>query len=225
MEHRAQYHRVRRACRDTCCVLSDRPEADQALAINELTETYVTRGVRLHLRQMSYTEREGYVAVRSAVHTLRTEYWTPGNWLELRLCKYIAMGVFTLGGKLFSKRQDTDGCWRTQVLVPLPSNLNRAKQDQISPPILVPSPFRDPEQVAAAQKELLADHDIAISDDGKSANIDIFKATSRAFSHARDNNNYTPPSQQRGARAQMLADGVYALSLRRRRSRRRAGGQ
>ena len=103
------------------CVLADRPEADQALAINELTETFVTRGVRLHMRKMSYAEREGFVAVRSAVHTLRTEYWTPANWLELRLCKYIAMGVFTLGGKLFSKRQDTDGCWRTQVLVPLPS--------------------------------------------------------------------------------------------------------
>ena len=94
------------------------------------------------------------------------------------------------------------------MLVPCPSNMNRARQDQIFSPILVPSPFRDPDQVAAAQTELLAGHDIAISDDGKSANIDIFKATSRAFKHARDNNNYIPPSQQRGARAQMLADGV-----------------
>ena len=90
--------------------LADRPEADQALAINELTETYVTRGVRLRMRTMTYAEREGFVAVRSAVHTLRTEYWTPANWLELRLCKYIAMGVFRLGGKLFSKLQDADGC-------------------------------------------------------------------------------------------------------------------
>ena len=120
-QHTAQYQRVRRICRDMYCVLADRPEADQALAINELTETFVTRGVRLHLRTMTYTEREGYVAVRSAIHTLRTEYWTPANWLELRLCKYIATSVFRFGGKLFSKLQDADGCWRTQVLVPFPS--------------------------------------------------------------------------------------------------------
>ena len=116
MQHLAQYQRVRRVCRDMYCVLADRPEADQALAINELTETYVTRGVRLRMRAMSYTEREGFVTVRSAVHTLRTKYWTPANWLELRLCKYISMGVFTLGGKLFSKLQDENGAWRSQVL-------------------------------------------------------------------------------------------------------------
>ena len=127
MQGLAQYQRVRRICRDLYCVLADRPEADQALAINELIETYMTRGVRLRMRTMTYAEREGFVAVRSAVHKLRTEYWTPANWLELRLCKYIAMGVFRLGGKLFSKEQDTDGSWRTQVLLPRPSNMHRAR--------------------------------------------------------------------------------------------------
>ena len=131
MQHNAQYQRVRHICREMYCSLADRPESDQALAINELTETYMTRGVRLKMRKMSYTEREGFVAVRSAVHALRTRYWTPANWLELRLCKYIAMGVFTLGTKLFSKMQDSDGAWKTQVLVPMPANQNRAKQDQI----------------------------------------------------------------------------------------------
>ena len=92
--------------------------------------------------------------------------------------------------------------------MPVPSNQNRARQDQIYTPILVPFPFREPTQVAAAQTALLAGHDISISDDGKSANIDIFTATARAFKHARDNNNYIPPSHLRGARAQMLADGV-----------------
>ena len=160
------------------------------------------------MRTMSYAEREGYVAVRSAIHTLRTKHWTPANWLELRLCKYIAMGVFKFGGKLFSKLQDDNGTWRTQVLVPLPKNHHRARQDQIYRPILVPSPFRDPDQIAAAQTELLAGHDVCVSDDGKSALIDIFKATSRAFKHARDNHNYIPPTPLRAARAQMLADGV-----------------
>ena len=81
--------------------------------------------------------------------------------------------------------------------------MNRAKQDQVFSP-----PFRDPGQIDAAQETLLADHDISISEDGKGADIDIFSATSRAFDHARHNNNYTPPTPQRGARAQVLADGV-----------------
>jgi hypothetical protein len=34
MQGLAQYQRVRRICRDLYCVLADRPEADQALAIN-----------------------------------------------------------------------------------------------------------------------------------------------------------------------------------------------
>lgn len=139
---------------------------------------------------------------------MRKKYWTPDNWLELRLCKYIAMGVFTMGTKLFSKLQDTDGEWKRQVLVPAPSNMHRTRQDQVFGPINVPSPFRDPNQIAEAQTSLLADHDIEVSEDGKSANIDIFKATSRAFRHARDNNNYIPPSSQRGARKMILCDGV-----------------
>ena len=53
-------------CREMYSALSDRPESDQALAINELVETYVTRGVRLQMRAMTYTEREGHVAVRNA---------------------------------------------------------------------------------------------------------------------------------------------------------------
>ena len=208
MARNAQYQRVRLISRDMYCAIADRPEADQALAINELTETYVTRGVRVKLRAMSFVERERFVAVRGAVHTLRTQFWTPANWLELRLCKYIAMGVFTLGTKLFSRKQDSDGVWQPQVLLPMPANRNRGKQEQIFSPIYVPSPFRDPAQIKASQDTLLADHDISVSEEGKSANIDIFSATSRAFDHARHNNNYIPPTPRRGARAQVLADGV-----------------
>ena len=118
------------------------------------------------------------------------------------------MGVFTLGAKLFSKVQQDDGSWARPVLVPMPANQNRARQDNIFSALLVPSPFRRPEQIAAAQEALLKDHDISVSEDGKGASIDIFAATSRAFQHARSNNNYIPPSAQRGARAQILADGV-----------------
>ena len=55
---------------------------------------------------------------------------------------------------------------------------------------------------------MLKGHDISVTEDGKGASIDIISATSRAFQYARNNNNYTPPSPQRGARAQILADGV-----------------
>ena len=77
------------------------------------------------MRDLSYVERERYVGIRAAIFELRQKYWTPENWLELRLTKYIAGGVFRLGHKLFSMIQNGDGVWERQVLVPAPSNLNR----------------------------------------------------------------------------------------------------
>ena len=180
MKRPARRQRISRICRSMYCALADRPEADQALAMNELIETWLPRSTRLHLRGMTYVEREGFVAVRSAIHHLRTKHWTAGNWLELRLCKYIATGVFKFGTRLFSKVQKDDGSWEQPVLVPMPSNRNRARQDQIFCALPVPSPFRRPEQIAQAQTDLLKQHDITISEDGKGANIDIlFRYISR----------------------------------------------
>ena len=194
MVGRARTERISGICGDMYCALADRPEADQALAINELIETWMPRSVRLKLRTMTYTEREGFVAVRSSVHHLREKYWTAGNWLELRLCKYISMAVFSFGGRLLSKVQRDDGSWERPVLLPAPANQNRARQDHIFGPMLVPSPFRDPAQISQAQAELLKGHDISVTEDGQGASIDIFTATSRAFQHARRNHNYIPPS-------------------------------
>ena len=110
-ERSAQRQRVRLICRDMYKAVADRPEEDQALAINELVETYMPRSVRLLLRAHTFVEREKYVAIRSTVYELREKYWTAENWLELRLCKYIATGVFRLGHKLFSMVQNNDGVW------------------------------------------------------------------------------------------------------------------
>ena len=161
-------------------VLSDRPAVDQAHAINELIETYCTREVRVLLRAETYVERERYVGIRSAIFQLREKHWTPEAWLELRLSKYIAMGVFSLGHKLLSLGQNADGVWEKQELVPAPSNLNRARQDHVYGRLPVPSPFRNPASVAAAQKDVLKGTAFEISDDGHSCAIDPFAAASSA---------------------------------------------
>ena len=197
MEWTAQRQRVRLICRDMYRAIADRPESDQALAINELIETYMPRSVRLQLRSHNFVEREQYVAVRAAVYNLREKYWTAENWLELRLCKYIATGVFRLGHKLFSMVQNSDGVWESQVLVPMPSNINRARQDHVYSALLVPSPFRNPTAVADAQKEVLKHHDFEVSEDGKCAVIDIFGAARSAHGKAVLNKNLDKESAPR----------------------------
>ena len=172
MERRARYQRVRLVCRDMYRVISDRPDVDQALAVNELIETYLSRSVRLEMRALSYAERERYVGIRTAIYDLREKYWTPENWLELRLCKYISTGVFRLGHKLFSMVQNEDGAWKREVLIPAPQNLNRARQDHVYGPLPVPSPFRHPNAVAAAQTTLLSGQQFEVSEDGKGCSID-----------------------------------------------------
>lgn len=205
MERRARYQRVRLVCRDMYRVISDRPDVDQALAVNELIETYLSRSVRLEMRALSYAERERYVGIRAAIYDLREKYWTPENWLELRLCKYISTGVFRLGHKLFSMVQNEDGAWKREVLIPAPQNLNRARQDHVYGPLPVPSPFRHPNAVAAAQTTLLSGQQFEVSEDGKGCSIDPIVAAQAAVDKARQNKNY---DTSRPLRVQTLADGV-----------------
>lgn len=204
----AQKKRIYRASRAMYAVLADRPEADQALAVNELIETYLSRGARLELRQQTFVEREAYVAVRASIYTLREKFWTAENWLELRLLKYIATSVFKVGHKLFSMKQSDDGVWERQTLIPAPSNLNRARQDHIYGPLHVPSPFRHSTTVAGAQEELLKDHPFDISEDGIAASIDPFQAANLAVGKAVANDNLEPPNASRPFRMQFLADAV-----------------
>ena len=64
------------------------------------------------------------MGVRQAIGKLRDEYWTPDNWLELRLSKYLSTGIFRAGHKLFSMLQNKEGVWEHQELVPVPKNKN-----------------------------------------------------------------------------------------------------
>ena len=208
MERNARYQLIRLVCKDMYFHIADRPEEDQALAVNELIETYLTRGVRLQLRKETFVEREHYVAVRSACHKLRNTYWTAENLLELRLTKYIATGDFRMADKLFSMIQNTDGTWERQALMPVPSNQNHAKQDHIFGALPVPSPFRNPAAVHDAQKQLLSTYDFEVTEDGKGCAIDPFQAASAAIRKARANNNYTEPTPARPGRMQWLCDGV-----------------
>jgi hypothetical protein len=205
MEHSARRQRVRLVSLSLYRAVSDRPIEDQALAINELIETYLTPEARRNLRNHTYVERERYLGARQAVYDLREKYWTAENWLELRLTKYIATGVFRLGYKLFSMVQNDEGAWERQVLVAAPSNLNRARQDFIYGPLPVPSPFRHPSAVADAQKTLLAGHHFEISEDGVACGIDVFGAAASAVAKAKANKNL---DETKPMRVQTLADGV-----------------
>eukprot|EP00965_Chrysotila_dentata_P089161 2944204-Pleurochrysis_carterae.AAC.1 len=77
------------------------------------------------------------MAVRWAVKTLRSDWWTAENWLELRLRKYITMDVFRWGSIIFSKLPNADGEWESQVLLDVPDGGGRrSRRYGIRNPIL-----------------------------------------------------------------------------------------
>ena len=169
--------------------LFGRSKSDQAKAVNDLIETVLDRETRLLLREESYVQRERYVAVRWAIRELNGKWWTAHNWLELRLKKFLSMRVFSLGGKLFSRKQDADGVWQRAVLLPQPSPRWRARQDGIYTPLFVPSPFRDPEHIKAAQDKVLQDFHFDISADGKAVSLDPLERGHACLKHALDKDN------------------------------------
>eukprot|EP00965_Chrysotila_dentata_P110437 3648720-Pleurochrysis_carterae.AAC.1 len=104
----------------------------------------------------SLVKREAYLAVRSAIATLRDKYWTAESWLELRLKKYISMRVFKFGAKIFSHQMNADGEWERQMLLPVPDSSRRSKRYGIRRDLPVPSPFRSPEATKVAMDTLLS---------------------------------------------------------------------
>ena len=187
-----------------------RSKVDQAKAINELIESCLDRETRLLLREESYVQRERYVAVRWAVGELNAKWWTAHNWLELRLKKFLSMRVFTLGGKLFSRKQDRDGVWARAVLMPIPVPAYRARQDGIYTPLFVPNPFRNPVQIKVAQDKVLENFHFDISADGKAVSLDPLERGHACLKHARDKNNLRAPDSLPGKRLrlQILLDAV-----------------
>jgi hypothetical protein len=186
-----------------CTSLYGRPKVDQAKAVNELIETLLDRETRLLLREESYVERERYVAVRWAFRELNTNWWTAHNWLELRLKKFLTMRVFQLGGKLFSRKQNADGAWQPAVLMPLPTPAKRARQDGIYTPLFVPNPFRQPEQIKAAQDTVLEGFHFDVSADGKAVSLDPLERGHACLKHAQDRHNLRAPESLPGKRLRL----------------------
>jgi hypothetical protein len=210
MEQQLQQRRVARVSVNMCSHLFGRPAVDQAKAVNDMIETCLSRETRLLLREQSYVQRERFVAVRWAVGELNGKWWTAHNWLELRLKKFLSMRVFTVGGKLFSRKQDSDGAWQRAVLLPLPQPAWRARQDDIYTPLFVPNPFRDPKQIKAAQDKVLGDFHFDISGDGKAVSLDPLERGHACLKHARDKQNLRPPESlpRKRLRLQILLDAV-----------------
>ena len=179
-----QQRRVAKLAVTMCATLYGRPNVDQAKAVNDLIETCLDRETRLLIRQESYVQRERYVAVRWAVGEMNANWWTAHNWLELRLKKFLSMRVFTLGGKLFSQKQDAEGSWQRAVLMPIPAPAWRARQDGIYTPLFVPNPFRNPVQIKAAQEKVLEGFHFDISADGKAVSLDPLERGYACLKHA-----------------------------------------
>ena len=99
------------------------------------------------------------------------------------------MRVFKLGGKLFSRKQNADGVWQRAVLLPLPTPAWRARQDGIYTPLFVPNPFRQPEQIKAAQDKVLEGFHFDVSADGKAVSLDPLERGHACLKHAQDKNN------------------------------------
>ena len=137
--------------------------ADKAAVCDTLMESF-DEETRAALRARPVVARERFLAVRWAIGELQEHWWTPANWLELRLKKYLAMRVFTLGHKLFSKRLCKDGVWRRAILMRIPGPLAKARKDGICSDLFVPSPFRSPKSIKAAQDDILKNHHFSVSD-------------------------------------------------------------
>ena len=119
---------------------------------------------RAALRAKPVVGRERFLAVREAIQDLRDNWWTPANWLELRLKKYLSMRVFTHGHKLFSKKLGADGVWRRATFMKVPGPRHKARKDGIYRDMMVPSPFRGPKAIKGAQDDILKNHHFTVSE-------------------------------------------------------------
>ena len=149
---------------------------------------------RLALRNTSPMKIEQYVFVRDAFETMKKDWWTPYNWLELRLKKYISHSTFAFAHRIFSQAEDSEGKWNRVALLPMPTPQWRARAHGIFSPFWVPSFVRTPQEMARSQNVILKDHTISTSDDGKGAYFDPVQATSDCINHTIKQGNLRPLS-------------------------------
>ena len=152
--------------------------------------------VRASLRGKFYIRCEGFLAARSAITKLQSEWWTAENWLELRLKKFLPMSVFTLGHKLFSKTEGENGRWVSATLLPGPirdeGEWGDAHKWGIRGPLRVPSPFRPPWAMKAAMEKILSKHRFKVSDDGVAAALDPVQMSNECLNAAATSDNLLP---------------------------------
>ena len=138
-------------------------EDAQAEVLQRVLESR-SEGVRKRLRELPVVARERFLAVKAAFGEMKAKWWTPMNWLELRLKKYLSTRVFTHGHKIFSKHLHSDGIWRRSIFMAVPGPRAAARKDGIFGPLFTPSVFRQPQAVASAQVDVLSNHHFQVSD-------------------------------------------------------------
>lgn len=185
-------NRVRESAIQLKEIISAHPEGDEQAAIVARVLEHLPMPSRLALRKTSPMLIEQYVFVRDALQKLKTEWWTPYNWLELRLKKFISHSTFAYAHRIFSQTEDSEGRWNRVPLLPMPSPQWRARAFGIYAPLWVPSFMRTPGEMSRCQDIILKDHTISTSNDGKGAHFDPTQATSDCINHCVKQGNLRP---------------------------------
>ena len=202
-------NRVRETATEVHEKLSSHPELEQAEVVARVIED-LSQPAREALRETSPIQIERYLAVRWAIMVLKEKWWTPYNWLELRLKKFISISTFAFAHRIFSKTENSEGRWEVAYLLPHPTPYNKAAAQGIYGPLRVPSPFRTPGEMARAQDVILRDHQVTSTTDGKGASFDPQRCAADCLKHARDQNNLREPAAtgHRRTRLQILCDAL-----------------
>ena len=184
---KAVYNRVMRMANHFKNQLDRLPtDVEKASVVDELLELQ-DEGFRAELRKLGVVARERFLAVRESIAFLKKEYWNAENLLELRILKYVPMSVFRMGHRLLSKKQDESGLWHPAILLEIPGKISRARKDGIFHHLHVPSPFRNPGELKAAQDKIMKPYDKfqTVSADGKGVQYDALEMGAEAMRKAR----------------------------------------
>ena len=92
----------------------------------------------------------------------------------------------------------------------MPTPQHRAREEGIYGPLMVPSPFRTPQELAKAQDKILEGYTVTCADDGLGASFDPMQCSDDCLKYARAQKNLreTTETDRRFIRLQILCDAL-----------------
>ena len=190
-------------------LIAKHPESEHADIVARVIDE-LSMPAREALRKTSPMEIEWYLAIRWAFTHMKEHWWTPYNWLELRLKKFISISAFTFAHRVFSKTENDEGKWEPATLLPMPTPHHRAEAFGIFGPMRVPSIVRTPAEMSRVQDVILKDHQVTNSADGLGASFDPLKCSADCLKHARGQKNLREAAsmERKYTRLQILCDAL-----------------